>query len=776
MLKPSLIAHPRPNADEAQTRVLDDVRVTYLTSRLLRVEIGAFCDLASYAVWYRQWPAGALTLRRKGKDVVAETEDVSLIIRDGAPYSVTFKDSGAVEILSEQVNLKGTCRTLDGTSGAIPLGDGFLTESGVCLFDDSGSVLLDEEGHLLPRTDGGRDWYVFAYGKDYRATMAAYYRIGGAVPVVPRFALGVWWSRYHAYTQEEYLALMDRFEAEGVPLTVATVDMDWHWTDIKQKFGVGGDWRDYCVQSYENFRDWTKYAWTGYSWNRDLFPDHRAFLKALHDRGLRVTLNLHPADGVRWFDDCYPETARAVGIDPDTKQTVRFRCGSDDFWNAYFDHVHKPMEKEGVDFWWIDWQQGQTSDVEGLDPLLALNHYHYLDNAENGEIPLILSRYGGPGSHRYPLGFSGDTVIGWEALAFQPYFTVTAANAAYGWWSHDIGGHMQGYRDDDLYLRWLEFAVFAPILRLHSTSSHLLGKEPWKYRQDVCESAKKWLTFRHRLIPYTFSLDRRYHEQGIAPCEPMYYADPDEPEAYRVPNQYRFGSELIVCPITAPQQKENGMGRVEAWIPEGTYTDVFTGQTYRGPCRLPLSRELYTIPVLAGAGAVLPLSADEGNGCANPTVLEVWLFKGDGDFTMIEDNGRTDCEAHTARTRFETAWEEDSGTFRLRVSVEGDLSVIPAGRRYVFRFRDLDAPDEVRAFSHEPFEVVLTHAAAPAKEPLRERVIRLMSRWNENNTIKNKAYAAFAALTGREELLAALAGADLPEAIADSLLEALTEE
>ena len=260
---------------------------------------------------------------------------------------------------------------------------------------------------------------------------------------------------------------MDRFEKEKIPLTVATIDMDWHWVDLKKQFKINAN------------------GWTGYSWNTELFKDYKSFLNNLQNRNLKVTLNLHPADGIRHFEDMYNDVAKAVGIDPETKEDVKFSCKSDDFWNAYFDKVHKPYEKDGVDFWWIDWQQGKKSDIEGLDPLLALNHYHFLDNAENGKLPLILSRYAGLGSHRYPLGFSGDTAINYKVLDFQPYFTANAANAAYFWWSHDIGGHHFGYKDDELYLRWIEFGVFSPILRLHSTSNDLLGKEPWKYRRDV---------------------------------------------------------------------------------------------------------------------------------------------------------------------------------------------------------------------------------------------------------------------------------------------------
>ena len=108
------------------------------------------------------------------------------------------------------------------------------------------------------------------------------------------------------------------------------------------------------------------------------------------------------------------------------------------------------LEKEGVDFWWIDWQQGTKTKIPGLDPLWALNHYHTLDSAKNGSRPLTLSRYSGLGSHRFPLGFSGDTICSWKSLKFQPYFTGSAANAGYTWWSHDIGGHMHGIQDDEL--------------------------------------------------------------------------------------------------------------------------------------------------------------------------------------------------------------------------------------------------------------------------------------------------------------------------------------
>ena len=149
------------------------------------------------------------------------------------------------------------------------------------------------------------------------------------------------------------------------------------------------------------------------------------FLRALHEMNMKVTLNLHPALGVRWFEKQYREMAERMGVDPDTKAPVRFNIADPDFINAYFDILHKPYERDGVDFWWIDWQQGTGSSMAGLDPLWSLNHYHTLDIAKEHEA-LILSRYAGIGSHRYPLGFSGDTLMTWKSqiiMAPNPIMT-----------------------------------------------------------------------------------------------------------------------------------------------------------------------------------------------------------------------------------------------------------------------------------------------------------------------------------------------------------------
>lgn len=211
-----------------------------------------------------------------------------------------------------------------------------------------------------------------------------------------------------------------------------------------------------------------------------------------------------------------------------------------------------------------------------------LNHYHFLDNGHEGKRPMTFSRYAGPGSHRYPVGFSGDTVTTWESLDFQPFFTASASNIGYGMWSHDIGGHMLGARDDELSGRWLQFGVFSPIMRLHSSNTRFNSKEPWRYRTEIRVMMEDFLRLRLKMIPYLYTMNYRQYAEGVPMILPMYYQYPKEREAYRVPNQYLFGSEMMVAAVATPCIKDLYMAKTCVWIPEGEWYDIFTGLRYRG--------------------------------------------------------------------------------------------------------------------------------------------------------------------------------------------------
>ena len=165
---------------------------------------------------------------------------------------------------------------------------------------------------------------------------------------------------------------------------------------------------------------------------------------------------------------------------------------------------------------------------------------------------------------------------------------------------------MRGEQDDELYLRWLQYGVFSPINRLHSSNSDFMGKEPWKRCWAVETVAERFLRLRHKLIPYLYSANYQTHAQGIPLCMPMYYRYDCE-DAYQAKEQYIFGSQLLVCPITEPMDRQLNLASADVWLPEGRWTDIFSGRIYRGGRWVRMYRDLDTIPVLAPAGAIVPM-------------------------------------------------------------------------------------------------------------------------------------------------------------------------
>jgi alpha-glucosidase (family GH31 glycosyl hydrolase) len=662
----------RPVADPRAVVVGPTYRITVLTDGLVRLEHaadGVFEDRASTFALHRELPVPDFRVVETATHVEVRTARFHLVY-DRQPFSTSGLSVSVLGGVSsyhsvwrygeDPSDLGGTARTLDLADGAIPLEPGVVSRQGFAVLDDSRSMLLDD-GWVAPRDGSRTDLYVFAYGHDHRDALQAFYAVSGATPLLPRFALGNWWSRFHRYTSESYTALLDRFEAEGLPFSVAVIDMDWHLTDVDPALGSG---------------------WTGYTWNRDLFPDPAAFLTSVHERGLRVTLNVHPADGVRPHEDAYPEMVAALGLtegDP-----IPFDVTDRAFLDAYFDVLHRGLEADGVDFWWLDWQSGPHSRVAGIDPLWMLNHFHFLDSARDGRRPLTFSRYAGPGSHRYPVGFSGDTVISWASLAFQPYFTATASNIGYGWWSHDIGGHMFGGKDDELATRWLQLGVFSPVLRLHSGANPFTAKEPWTFEPAARAVMTEHLRLRHRLLPYLHTMNHRA-AGGRPLVEPLYHRWPAAAEAYDQPNQFLFGTELVVAPVTSPADRQTRLASVRAWLPAGTWVDVFTGLVYDGGRELLLHRDLSSIPVLAPAGAIIPLdgAAVPGNDPVNPTSLEVLVVVGaDGSFTLVEDDGTDTGVARTTLT-------STGGTFTAHPA-EGSVGALPATRTWTVTFLAFD--------------------------------------------------------------------------------------
>ena len=628
----------------------NQVRFTVISEGVIRMEYapdGNFVNEKSHVAVLREYPSVDFKLKKKGAWVEIVTSKMKLRYKkNSGQFS---KDNLFITSMNDLVpfawkpgmqqkgNLKGTYRTLDGMDGdtqsqtwvadskkgdKLQLEDGLLATDGWTFIDDSKGLLFDDDSDwewVKERpNNGGQDWYFMAYGHDYKAALKDFTLFAGKIPLPPRYAFGYWWSRYWLYSDKEFRNLIDNFHAYKIPLDVLVVDMDWHYTEP----GKGG--------------------WTGWTWNRDLFPNPEKFLSYLKQNDVKITLNLHPADGVASYEENYVPMAKDLGIDPQSKQTIPWVNSDKNFINSMFKNILTPMEKDGVDFWWLDWQQGIfDSKVKNLSNTWWINYIFFTQMEKNRETrPLLYHRWGGLGNHRYQVGFSGDAVVSWKSLDFQPYFNSTASNVLYGYWSHDLGGHIGDRIDPEMYTRWLQFGALSPIMRTHSQKSAGLNKEPWVFSKEYSDVIRRTILQRYEMAPYIYTMARKAYDEGLSLCRPMYYDYPDSKEAYEFRNEYMFGDDMLIAPITSPVK--DGYAQVRVWLPQGEWYELSTGTLLQGGNVLERVFAIDEYPIYVKAGAVLPMyTTDVMNLTNNNETVVVSVFPGGGasSFRLYEDNG-----------------------------------------------------------------------------------------------------------------------------------------
>ena len=703
-----------PVADPRAVVTFGHARFTVLTPELIRMEWAAnghFEDRPSLVFLNRHLPVPRFNHLIENNRLIIQTAAVRIVYGpdtgpksnpDGrfTPENLTISLSVGNKLavwrpgMVDEQNLMGTTRTLDGAVGGKtrePIEQGLISRSGWAVVDDSSRPLFDSDDFsfrqgenspwpwVVERPAGDRqDWYFFGYGHDYKMALRDYVRVAGRIPLPPRFAFGAWWSRYWAYSDQEIEEIVRGFHENDVPLDVFVIDMDWHPT-----FGMHFDIKDASGNAK---------GWTGYSWNKLLFPDPDRFLAKLHANGLKTSLNLHPASGIQPWEDAYPAMAKAMGIDPATKQYVPFDPTNKKWSTNYFNLVLHPLEKQGVDFWWLDWQQQpMMSKVPGLSNTWWLNYLHFTDQQREGHRPLLFHRWGGLGNHRYQIGFSGDTVSVWPSLAFQPWFTATAANVGYAYWSHDIGGHMPGAVDPELFTRWVQFGAFSPILRTHTTKNPESERRIWAYPEPYSSILRDTFQLRYALQPYLYTEARRTYDTGVAFFRPLYYDWPDAPESYTSKDEYLFGDNMIVAPVVAPADKVTGLVTEDVWLPAGNWIEWATGKHLAGAQTVKRSFAIDQVPVYLKAGTIVPMQPPmqyTGQNAVDPLIVSVWpLDPGQtSTYSVYEDSGISVDYQRGVFTRLPIKAVQSGDTLKVEIGpVQGSFPGMLRSRSYELR-------------------------------------------------------------------------------------------
>lgn len=660
-----------------------NARFTVLTPQIVRLEWsedGVFEDRATLTFVNRETPVPEFKVKQNTSKLTLTTPALTLTYRKGGKFTpenlrVSFRLNGKEVVwtpgMEDTLNLLGTSRTLDGCEGSQirePLEQGILSRSGWALVDDSGRHVLAPNDSAwgewaAVRPEGDRqDWYIFAYGHDYKQALADYSLLTGRSPLPPKYTLGYWWSRYWQYSDNEFRDLVHQLKSVDVPIDVLIVDMDWHET-----WGLRR--HDSPVDDYDQ-----RIGWTGYTWQKQLFPSPANFLKWTETEGLKVALNLHPASGIQPYEDVYADFTKEYGW-KETGKSVPFHIDDPKWADAYFKTVLGPMERDGVDFWWLDWQQWQESKfTPGLSNTFWLNYtfFHHAERQNPALRPFIYHRWGGLGSHRYQLAFSGDTYASWPTLAFLPYFTSTASNVNYGYWGHDIGGHMfhrnQKTTDPELYTRWLQYGVFTPIFKTHSTKDPRIERRIWQF-PDQMFLMRDAIRLRYTLAPYIYNAARQNYDTGVSMCRPMYYDYPEQAKAYDTPEQYMFGDDILATAIVNPVDSITGLAERTVWFPEGAWYDCATGSMYTGGRTETLRYTLAENPWYAKAGSIIPMLPPTVRNLQQPcdTLVLTFIPGADGRLSYYEDDGMSQ-EYKTAYTTTEITKRTEGSTIRIAIA------------------------------------------------------------------------------------------------------------
>ncbi|MFH0878337.1 MAG: TIM-barrel domain-containing protein, partial [Lentisphaerota bacterium] len=470
---------------------------------------GNFSEGPSLLVGKKLAAGGLADVRIKGKQLFIKTEKFELTYTDNgqvfSPENLTIihKNKEGHRMVwapgkRDQGNLGTITRSLDqwkwcGGPNHYPQ-EGILSTDGGHLVQDEPRVYWNNKsdwaecrGHAVQY-----DGYFFAYGNDYKGALKDFVTVFGPIPMVPRWTFGFWYSRWFAFTDKEVLELAKRYRKEDIPIDVMIIDTDW------------------------------RHGWGGYDWNPKFFPKPEKTLKQLHDMGLQTSLNDHPGydnyDGLPANDSHIPAIRKKLG---DLPHQGQWAC---DWSNkkaveTWKDVLLGPLFDQGMDFWWVDgWIK---SPFGGLDSQLWANRQYYdLAEEKTGKRGMILSRWGGIGSHRYPVQFSGDTPSEWSMLQHQVEFTVRSGAVGAAYWSHDIGGFFCREKvDEELFVRWFQFGAMSPVFRTHS--DHGI-REPWNYSEKTKQLFRKQTRIRYALAPYFYNLAREAHEDGLPIIRPLY--------------------------------------------------------------------------------------------------------------------------------------------------------------------------------------------------------------------------------------------------------------
>ena len=667
----------------------NNYRISVISERIVRLEFspdGKFLDKPTQLVKKRNIGIPDFSVRQDKHVMEVTTKYFVLTYLKGKPFLGTTVDPMKYLKITlkahdrdrkkdwyvghpEARNLLGN---MVGVDVNIPklLQKGLFSLDGFASIDDSYSKVIAEDGSLEEPMPNHFDMYIFMYDRDFKQVLFDYFKMTGAPALIPRYALGNWWSRNTIYDDESLHNLIMKFEREDIPFSVMLFDHDWHIRNVGEQ----------------------KKLKVGYTFNNELIKNQSEMIDEFHKKGIKVGLVVNPTEGFYPHEQYYPQAAQYLGVSD--KSIIKFDPLNPKHVDVLFKMFLHPLETYGVDFFWND----STGDMD-VTKLWAINHYLYLDSGRNSDKRgLILGRGGVYAPHRYPVLYGGSSEISWKKLREIPFMNLNAANIGVSWWSHDVGGNHGGIEDSELFIRYVQLSTFSPIMRFHSARGRYYKREPWLWDAKTKKIVGDYMRLRHRLIPYLYTEAYNYTKSGTPVLQPFYYNYMWVYDDPLFKNQYYFGSQLIVCPIL--DQKDEVMNRTvhRFYIPEGVWFDFFTGKKFPGNKKYISFFKEDDYPVFAHEGSIIPLSnKSDNNNVGIPTELEIHVFPGASNtYTIYEDDGITSKyrDGEFLKTNIDFNFMSDNYTINIH-SLDGKADIVPKRRDYKIVFRNTRQPNEV---------------------------------------------------------------------------------
>lgn len=668
-------------------------RMTFLTDRLVRFEYnknGVFEDRPTQLVLNRDFDVPTFTIKEDNTYLevttryfkVEYTKEKSYLgnkLIPGGNLRVTLLNTDESKVWyfnhPEVRNYGSTNISAEELGDKIKLERGLYSGDGFVSIDDSNGMVMESDGTIVPRAEAEVDVYLFAYNKDFGLCLKDYMELTGKPPLLPRYALGIWWSKNYAYKEEDILKLFSKFARHQIPVSVLLLDKDWHIRNIEKR----------------------KNLTTGFTFNKELISSPSDFIKRMHVLGVRVGLNVNPIEGIMPHEEQYQRAA--TYMEQAGNLPIPFNAYSMRFYQMYFNLFLHPLEDMGIDFFWNDYYNKKDHTA-----LWLLNHYQFLDSGRSdAKRSMILSRNSVIGGHRYGVLYSGHTKVSWNTLKLLPWYNATSSNMGISWWSHDIGGFHTGVEDGELYLRYVQLGAFSPIFRIHVDQGKYYKREPWRWEVQTFEIIKDYMQLRHRLIPYLYNEAYKYYKVGAPIVQPLYYKFPAIYDDPMYKNEYYLGSELLVSPLT--DKKDTVMNRVihKFYLPTGLWYDFKTGKKFPGDHSYVSFFRDEDYPVFAKSGSIIVLSNDMNNSPNPPTDMEIHIFPGRSNtYKLYEDDGVTNLykQGFYLLTSIDYNYQESNYTVIIR-ALEGKSSIVPALRNYKIRFRNTKETKEIIAYVND---------------------------------------------------------------------------